>query len=120
MKTVMMTFFALMIGALAFSQSVEYKGTKEDIAKAVEKGVFIFAFSESASSDEINKNAQYYTDYFTVSFNDETKEALIKMEDNSEMGRRVITRFLLSSGVKSVVLDGEKLTLNDFFEKYLK
>jgi ABC-type cobalt transport system substrate-binding protein len=120
MKTIMMTMIALIIGTFTFAQTVEYKGSKENIAKAVEKGEFIFVFSDGSSSEDIDKNAQYYTDYFKVAYDAESKEATIVMVDNSEMGRRVITRFLLSSGVKSVTMDGENHTLNDFFEKYLK
>lgn len=117
MKTIMMTMIALVIGTFTFAQTVEYKG---NIAKAVEKGEFVFVFSEGSSSEDIDKNAQYYTEYFKVAYDAESKEATIVMVDNSEMGRRVITRFLLSNGVKSVTMDGENHSLNDFFEKYLK
>jgi hypothetical protein len=120
MKTIIITLVALVFSAFSFAQTVSYKGSGEDVKKGVEKGEFVFVFDAGASAEEINKNANYYTDYFNVAFNDETKTAIITMVDNSEMGRRVITRFLLSNGIKSVALDGQEHTLNDFYDKYLK
>lgn len=120
MKTIMFTLVALLFSAFSFAQTVTYKGSGEDVKKGIEKGEFVFVFGADASAEEINKNANYYTDYFTVSFSDATKTAIITMVDNSEMGRRVITRFLLSNGIKSVAIDGKEHTLNDFYDTYLK
>lgn len=120
MKNLIMSVLTVMIAIFSYAQTVEYKGGVEDLKNGVEQGKFIFTFSESTSEEEINKNAQYYTNTLKVEYSSDSKEAIISMVDNSEMGRRVITRFLLSNGIKAVIIDGNKYTLNDFFDKYLK
>jgi sporulation protein YlmC with PRC-barrel domain len=119
MKNVMMTLMTLLMGVFVFGQTATYKGSVEDIKKGVKEGVFLFIMPAEASQDEVTKNAEYYTDYFTVNYDASAKTVKITMVDNSQMGRRVITRFLLSNGVKSIKVGNEELTLNDFFDKYL-
>lgn len=119
MKNVITTLMMLLLGVFVYGQTATYNGSAEDIKKGIEQGEFSFTLPGESSADEVNKNAQYYTDYFTVNYDASAKVAKIKMVDNSQMGRRVITRFLLSNGVKAVKVGDDEITLNDFFEKYL-
>lgn len=111
--------FVMFLGTYGLNaQTASIEGDAETMAKQVEQGVFEILMPSSVTADEARKNADYYTDYFTVDFNAETKIAKITMVDNSQMGRRVITRFLLSNEVRELIFNGQNYTLSDFFMKY--
>lgn len=120
MKKLFMLSIILFSSIVAFSQTATIDGNKETMKKAVEKGVFEISMPSSVSIDDINKNKEYYTDYFTVDYNDANKLATITMVDDSAKSRRVITRLLLSVGVKEVNVDGKDYTFNDFFNTFLQ
>jgi hypothetical protein len=109
--------FTLSLGA--FAQIATVKGDAEMMKRAIAEGVFEFTLPEDVEKEQVEKSANYYTDYFTVEYNHDSRLAKIVMIDNDAMTRRIITRFLLSNKIKLVSFDGNNYTINEFYEKYM-
>ena len=77
-------------------------------------------FTQLLLVDEINRTSQYYVDYFTVDYNESTKNAKISMIDNSPEGRRVVTRFLLSNKVSVIIFNENEYKITEFYDNFLK
>ena len=104
----------------SFAQNAVFNGTGEDIRSGRESGIFEFTLPETVDEEEVNKSASYYTSYFIVDYNHESRVAKISMQDNDEMGRRVINRFMLSSGVRHIEVEGKEYSLSDFFNTFMR
>ena len=107
----------LTIGVSA--QTATVNGDAESMKRSVSEGVFEFTLPETANEEDVSRTANYYTDYFTVDYNHDSKKATITMVDNDAMTRRIITRFLLSNDVKLIDFDGKNYTINEFYEKHM-
>lgn len=88
----------------------------EDSKKA---GEYTFTLAGKTSS-EIATNSNYYTNYFTVEFNEATQVTKLTMVENDERARSVIMRFLVSSGVRYTSVDGKVISVHDFMSTYLQ
>lgn len=99
------------------SEIVKTEGAKE-LENSKADGEYIFVFTGKTAKD-MTDAAKYYTNYFTVDFNESTQTAKINMVQNDERGRSVIVRLFSASGVRNVSIDGEIISLNDFMTGYL-
>jgi len=124
MKTFFLSLIAVIgLSTVSFAQDGSNSATaqsKTQLASAKESGMFTFVMPSTLTAEEVTKNSKYYVHYFTTEFNASTKEVKLKMVANDEMGRRVITRFLASCGVQNVIVDGNTMITEDFFNSYLK
>ena len=89
--------------------------------QAKTEGVFNFSFDASFSVDEINKTANYYESYFSVTpvASPSGITVVIKLVEDNEMSRRVVTRFFVSLEVKEILVDGTAISIDDFIAKYV-
>lgn len=93
---------------------------KNELVKGKESGNYVFVLPEETTSESVEQNAEYYTLYFTVNFNENTREATINMKTNDEKSRHIICRFLVSSEVEFVNVNGKNHTVEEFYQVYLK
>ena len=115
------TLIAMMVFTLgAFAQIAKVEGDKDLLKSNLDKNKVIFVMPSDIVSENIDKSAQYYTDYFTVDFNNESKVTKILMVTENESDRRVIVRFLLSVGVRTIEFDGQDYTIMEFYSSFLE
>lgn len=93
---------------------------KTEILKGKESGSYSFTLPSGTTNAAVEQNAKAYAMYFKVNFNESTHEANITMITNDEKSRHVICRFLISSGIEKVNVDGKDLQIEEFFTNYLK
>lgn len=120
-KKIFGVLLGLMISISTFANGGVIYSDASTADKSKTEGVFNFAFDETYTIEKINKTAQYYTNYFEVTpvkTESGIKVSLKLIEDN-EMSRRVITRFFVSLGVKEISVDGATVILEDFIAKYV-
>lgn len=110
----------MFIGFTSFAQIATVESTPETMKNQVKEGVFKFKMPETTSSVEIKRTSNYYVDYFTVDFNEESKQATISMIDNTPEGRRVVTRFLLSNKVSVISFNGKEYKITAFYDSFMK
>lgn len=124
MKTLFYSLLMIFsLGSVAVAQEtngVAIAPSKTEIAKGKENGNFKFFMPEGVSAEEVAQSAKYYTHYFTVDYDSNTRAAKISMVTNDEKSRSVIVRFLVSNNVQTVDVEGTMVSVYDFFEKYLK
>lgn len=106
--------------AFGFSQNIANSEGTNALAASKTSGEYSFTLPSEMDDEMVAKNAAYYTAYFTVNFDNSSKVANITMVDNTPRGRSVIARFLSSSNVREIEVDGVNHTVGDFMENFLK
>jgi hypothetical protein len=77
-------------------------------------------FPSSADVVKITSTADFYTDYFTVQYNETTRVAKLHYLNNENISRLVTVRFLFSNNINFVSFNGNTFENTTFFEQYLK
>lgn len=124
MRTLFLSFIAIVgFSAISFSQissTVAVAQSKTELASSKETGKYLFVLPSGLTSEEVAKNAKYYTLYFTVDYNQANSEAKISMITNDEKSRHVVIRFLSACGVQTIRMDGSTISTEEFFLTYMK
>ena len=121
MKKILGIVLGMFLTVATFANGVV---TYSDAATAEEsktEGVFNFQFDGNFTVEEINKTANYYTSYFTVTpvASADGISVLIKLNDDNEMARRIVTRFFVSLDVREITVEGSVVSIDDFIAKYV-
>ena len=117
--------FGLLLGMLltvsTFANGVVTYTDAANAEKSKSEGVFNFSFDSNFTLEQINKSAEYYKNYFVVTpVKSETGiNVNIKLTEDNEMSRRVITRFFVSLEVKELMVNGTPLKTEDFIAKFV-
>jgi predicted N-acyltransferase len=121
MKKILGLTLAMLLTVATFANGIVTYSDAATYEKSKTEGVFNFSFDSSFSIDEINKTANYYENYFSVApvatVNGIT--VVIKLVEDNEMSRRVITRFFVSLEVKEILVSGKTIAIDDFIAKYI-
>ena len=118
----LVTLFALLFFTIgSYAQTAIVKGNQDDLKKTLSSGYVEFVFPDKVTSEEVEKSAQYYTEYFNVDFNEDTHIAkIIFLNSEDELSRKIVQRFLLSSGVRTVHFDEKDYSISQFYNDILK
>ncbi len=120
MKKLIVVFIGVVLfGMGTFAQTAEFKGSADSFQATVAEGLFEVKMPESTEVSEVERTSAYYTNYFTVEYDADTKIAVVQMVDNTPDNRRVINRFLLSNGVKDISFDGSNYSINQFYTQFM-
>jgi hypothetical protein len=95
-------------------------GTKESLIKGVQSGLIELTLPENISKSDVEKYGSYYKNSFSISFDEKSHLATIKMVENTSNNRRVILRFLSANQIQNVVVEDKSFLVNDFYENFLK
>jgi hypothetical protein len=114
-------FLVLSITALGQDENkIAHTKGRTDILKSKETGIYSFILPDSITSSDVERNNKYYNNYFKVEFNELTNESIIKLMKNDEKSKHLICRFLFASGVEKVIHEGKKMSVEEFFQNYIK
>lgn len=122
MKNLFALTLLLTFTAFSFAQEkgeAFVKGNDASMLIAKKAGVFEFKLPAESTREEVEKNKAYYTDYFSVEYKPEIQIAIVKMIENTAGNRRVITRFLVSNGVRTIKLGDTPYTVAEFYDNFL-
>ncbi|WP_107039349.1 hypothetical protein [Brumimicrobium mesophilum] len=120
MKKLIILFAITLFASIGFAQTAMVEGTAATLKQKLSDNVVEFKMPSEVTNEVVEKSAQYYTDYFTVNFSTDSKVAKINIVDQEEQARRVITRFLLSTGVRTVNFEGKDYTIMEFYSNFLE
>lgn len=122
MKLILCSFI-LLLSVFSFSQD------KVNEAKVVnskqfqankEAGEFKFVFPEITKKEEVERNAAFYKEYFSVIYDESTHSVTIKMVQNNEKNRQIIKRFFVSMNIKQIEMNGTSMQVDEFYQRQLK
>ncbi|MBW7868091.1 MAG: hypothetical protein H3C31_07195 [Brumimicrobium sp.] len=120
MKKLLTLIVLVVFTMFGYAQTAKVGGTEESIKNMIGKNYVEFVFPDEITQETIEKSGKYYTEYFTVEYNKPSKIVKVSLIENTDMARRVITRFLLSCGVRTVEFTGKEFTIMEFYDSYLK
>jgi hypothetical protein len=82
---------------------------------------FNFTLDANYSLGDINNTASFYPDYFTVAAvaQGDGHIVTITLTEDTEMSRRVISRFFVSLEITEIDVNGTTLEINNFSATYL-
>lgn len=123
MKKFLIVALVAFLAGTVEAQEVQLKAKVENAAQfAAEKskGNFEFQLPATATAEAVSEKASYYTQYFTVEFNEKTKKAKIKMVQDDSRSRRVIVRFLVSNEIRTVSMEGKDYLVDEFYKQYIQ
>lgn len=83
------------------------------------KDIFTFTVSKDITAEQVKYQSAFYTDYFTVQFNEATHQLTFKMNDQDLKKRNIMRRMFAGLEVESVQFDGIFYTVDDFFQKHI-
>lgn len=116
-------FLLLTVALSAFAASAQNnaKTTAAALQQAKTTGVYTFRLSDGITADEVAAKSNYYTQYFTTSFDAAKHEATITLTQKEELNRRVMQRLMVGLQVSEVYVDGgSPMTFEEVFEKHIK
>jgi hypothetical protein len=124
MKKIIYTLFVL-VGfiSMGFTQEKsEIANTegKTELLKSRESGEYVFVLPARLTKDQVAKNASYYTNMFSVAFDENSYEAKVTILDNAPKSRFVIARFLSACGIRFVKVNDDFVDITEFINQYLK
>lgn len=120
MKKLITLFTILIFTAISFAQTAKVEGDKALLEEKLSNNIVEFIMPSETTSEDVSKSAQYYTEYFTVEYDDDSKVAKIVLVNEDPIAKRVITRFLLSTGVRTINFSGEDHTIMGFYSTFLE
>lgn len=122
MKKIVTILFTALLGSAVYAQDATITANVKSATEfqaGKKAGKFEFQLPATVTAETVKKSANYYTQYFTVDFNEKTRKAVITMVQNDEQARHVIVRFMISSGIDSISMGGTVYTLDDFWKKHI-
>jgi hypothetical protein len=121
MKKVLGLLVGLFLTVSTFANGIVTYSDAATADNAKTSGVFNFSFDSNYSITDITKTANYYTNYFTVTSVQSENGITVKISlvEDSEMARRVVTRFFVSLEVKTIIVDSKEVKTDDFIHTYV-
>lgn len=93
--------------------------TGAQLTEALNKGEVSFFFNKGIDAEAVKKNAEFYTQYFSVVYDKNTGKSTLKLTQD-DMSKLVISRYMMSNGISEVLIDGGVISVQDFMAKYLR
>lgn len=121
MKKILGLAFGLMIGSFVFGQSTISFSEDLNTYNKANVSEYHFLFDSSISDQAITDNAQYYTDYFTVTqtgTQSGTNVTITLLQDD-EISRKVIQRYFTQFQVPTINVGSNEVDLVDFMSQYI-
>lgn len=122
-KAIFLSLLLISFSFVGFSQEKSNTAQTEgkvELIKSKDSREYTYVLPSTVTKERVEKSSGYYTSYFTVKFDDSTKEAVINMVSENKKGEMIMGRFLGSCGVQFLVIDDEEISLSDFMNTYLK
>jgi len=123
MKSLIRAFvvvFSILLTNFSFSQvAVARVSSAQELQGIKTTGKCVITLPVAFTKAEVADRSKYYTLYFTVDYNEQSREATITMVENSARSRQIIERFLIACDVESVLVGDEVVHHGELFEKYL-
>jgi len=124
MKKILFTLLAVIsISIASFSQDLSTTAVtdgKVELAKSKVSNVYVYHLPENITHEHIERVSNYYKSYFSIGFDNDTKEAILTLIPEAKGATMVMARFLSSCGIQDVKVDKETLKLDKFISAYLK
>ena len=121
MKKILGLAAGLLLTAATFAQTgVKFTDAVDGYNKTTAT-TFHFNLESGFTLESINTTAAFYTSYFTVAATPGTggTAIAISLVEDTEMARRVISRFFISLEVQNIEVNGTSMPIFDFMDTHI-
>ena len=121
MKTLILMF--VLFTGFTFSQDKIFEAkvaNPKQFQESKTSGEFKFIFPKETKKETIEKNAAFYTEFFTTQYDEASHIVTIKMLVNDAKSRQIINRFMISNRISQIEMDGVLFKVDEFYQKQLK
>jgi hypothetical protein len=118
-----LSFVALLLSTTLISYAQERVASAisdDNFVSANKAGLYTFAVPNDITAKEVALSAEYYTMYFTVTFDEKNHQTIITLKDKSDNAKHIIGRFFVSLGLREITYNGSTYSVEEFYQKYLK
>lgn len=122
MKKLLGLFAGLVLSLSALAQDVEFTDAGETYNKK-ETLSFNFHFDNTYSAQTLTETGTYYGNYFStlvVENEDKSYNVTLTLNEESEMGRRVIMRYFVSLEVGTIKAGATEYSTEDFMIQFIQ
>mgnify|MGYP006137387257 CR=1 FL=1 len=120
MKSIVTVFVFFLALSFSFGQELATVKSKSELTAIKRTGEGSIILPANLTNDLVQSKAKYYAHYFSIDFNEKSKEAKFTMVENTEKSRAVIVRFLAACDVTEIDVEGTIVKRDDLFVNYLK
>ena len=113
----------VLVSSYSFSQDRIYEAkvaNSADFTANKSNGEFYFTFPAATTKETVEKNAAFYTKFFSVQYDEQSRLVTIKMVQNDEQSRHIINRFLIANKISQINMDGTLYKIDEFYQKKIK
>lgn len=120
MKKIFGLAFGLLLTAFTYGQTVTFNDAGPNYNKLTTTE-FNFSLDATYTDQGIVDASAYYTDYFTITPQTTATghDINIKLVEDTEINRRIITRFFMTLGTQEITVGGNALTTENFMQTYI-
>src|SRR5690554_5979832 len=95
------TIMLLAVGS--YAQVAKMEGNNESLNKMMEAGYIEYTIPSDVTVEQVEKSAQYYTEYFSVQFDENASKVKFNfVNPNDNFAKMVVNRFLSSIEVSKI------------------
>ena len=117
MKSILFSIALISVCFSSFSQEA-FVENKQIFEQSIADGVISMMLPVSVTAEDVSKYAQYYTPYFTTSFDADSHKVTFTMVNNDIKSRRVIMRFLGASKIQTVKVEDKSYLVHELYENF--
>lgn len=115
--------FVLGVVALSFGQDASNTASTQGadaLVTSKTSGTYVYTLPSVTTDEQVSKAASYYTDFFTVSFDTDSREATLDIIGERAQSTMIANRFLSACGARFVNVDGKDYKLHEYYEAFVK
>lgn len=120
MKHLITIFTILFFAFGTYAQIASVGGNENAVQKMLAKDYIEFSFPSEVTQERIDHSSKFYVNNFTVDYNKDSKIVKINFVETDEMSKKIVVRFLVSSGIKGVEFNKVIYSPMEFYDKVMK
>ena len=113
------TFFVIALFSFSQAQQTAKVPSLETYNNNKFKDTFTFELSEKMTKEKVAEMSNYYTAYFTTTFDEKKNTISVKMINQEWKNRQIMRRLFSGLQIEKVTLEGKEMSTDEFFKEYV-
>jgi hypothetical protein len=113
------SFFVIALFSFSQAQQTAKISSLEAYNNNKFKDTFTFELSEKMTKEKVAEMSNYYTAYFTTTFNEKDNTISVKMMNQEWKNRQIMRRLFSGLQIENVIVEGNQMSTDEFFKEYV-
>ncbi|HRO76392.1 MAG TPA: hypothetical protein PLP27_09620 [Crocinitomicaceae bacterium] len=119
MKKIVFLSVFMFLATFSFAQQKAIVSSLKAFDEAKSNDVYSFELSEKMTKERVTELSDYYTRYFTTSFDEKKNTVTVKLNDTEYSTKMVVRRLFAGMGIDEVLIEGKTISTDTFFADYI-